>query len=52
MGVLLISEVKLKSFTNINKNLDMDVLRAEVQITQDTELQPLLGSLFYNHYHR
>lgn len=49
MGVLLISEVKLKNFTNINKNLDMDVLRAEVQITQDTELQPLLGSLFYNH---
>ncbi len=49
MGVLLISETKLKSFTNINKNVDMDVLRAEVQITQDTELQPLLGTPFYQH---
>ena len=49
MGVLLISETKLKQFTNINKNVDMDVLRAEIQITQDTQLQPLLGSLFYNH---
>jgi hypothetical protein len=49
MGVLLISETKLKQFTNINKNVDMDVLRGEVQVTQDTELQPLLGSKFYNH---
>jgi len=49
MGVLLISETKLKQFTNINKNVDMDVLRAEVQITQDTELQPLLGTPFYQH---
>jgi hypothetical protein len=49
MGVLLISETKLKSFTNINRNIDQDVLRAEVQITQDTELQPLLGTPFYQH---
>jgi len=49
MGVLLISEVKLKNFTSINKNVDIDVLKAQVQITQDTELQPLLGTLFYQH---
>ena len=49
MGVLLISEVKLKNFTNINKNVDMDVLKAEVQIAQDIDLQTLLGSKFYNH---
>jgi hypothetical protein len=49
MGVLLISEVKLKNFTNINKNVDMDVLKAEVQIAQDVDLQTLLGTLFYNH---
>ena len=49
MGVLLISETKLKNFTNISRNLDMDVLRAEVQVAQDTELQPLLGTKFYNH---
>ena len=49
MGVLLISETKLKQYTNINKNVDMDVLRAEIQIAQDTELQPLLGTKFYEH---
>ena len=49
MGVLLISETKLKQFTNINKNVDMDVLRAEIQVAQDIELQPLLGTKFYNH---
>ena len=49
MGVLLISEVKLKNFTNINKNVDMDVLKAEVQIAQDIDLQTILGTKFYNH---
>ena len=49
MGVLLISEQKLKNFTNINKNVDMDVLKAEIQIAQDIDLQTLLGTKFYNH---
>jgi len=49
MGVLLISEIKLKNFTNINKNVDQDVLKAEVQIAQDIDLQTLLGTKFYNH---
>ena len=49
MGVLLISEVKLKAFTNINKNVDMDVLKAEIQIAQDIDLQTILGTLFYDH---
>lgn len=49
MGVLLISEVKLKNFTNINKNVDIDVLKAEVQIAQDIDLQTILGTKFYNH---
>jgi hypothetical protein len=48
MGVLLISEVKLKNFTNINKNVDMDVLKAEVQVAQDIDLQTILGSKFYH----
>lgn len=46
-NVLLISETKLKSFTNINKNVDMDVLKAEIKIAQDIELQTVLGTLFY-----
>lgn len=49
MGVLLISETKLKAFTNINKNVDMDVLKAEIQIAQDIDLQTVLGSKFYFH---
>jgi hypothetical protein len=49
MGVLLISEVKLKAFTNINKNVDVDTLKAEVQIAQDIDLQTIIGTLFYNH---
>lgn len=48
MGVLLISELKLKNFTNINRNVDMDVLKAEVQIAQDIDLQTILGSKFYH----
>lgn len=47
-SVLLISENKLKAFTNVNKNVDMDVLRAEIKIAQDIELQTVLGTKFYN----
>ena len=50
MGVLLISEVKLKTYTNINKNVDMDVLKAEIQIAQDIDVQTILGTLFYKHF--
>jgi hypothetical protein len=46
---LLISEGKLKAFTNINKNVDIDAIRAEISIAQDIQLQPLLGSKFYFH---
>jgi len=49
IGKLLISETKLKNYTNINKNVDMDVLKAEIQIAQDIDVQTILGSLFYKH---
>jgi len=49
IGTLLVSETKLKAFTNINKNVDMDVLKAEIQIAQDIDLQTILGTLFYDH---
>ena len=49
MGVLLVSEIKLKNFSSINKNVDMDVLKAEIQIAQDLDLQTLLGTKFYKH---
>jgi hypothetical protein len=47
-NVLLVSEKKLKSFTNINRNVDIDAIRAEILIAQDLHLQPLLGTKFYN----
>ena len=48
MGVLLISETKLKAFTNINRNVEIDLLKAEIQIAQDIDLQTILGTKFYN----
>jgi hypothetical protein len=48
-NVLLVSEGKLKAFTNINKNLDIDAIRAELSVAQDLHLQPLLGTKFYKH---
>lgn len=48
-NVLLVSENKIKSFTNINKNVDISAIRAEIGIAQDLHLQPLLGTKFYNH---
>lgn len=47
-NTLLISEQKIKAFTNINKNVDMDTIRAEIGIAQDIHLQTLLGTKFYN----
>ena len=49
MGVILVSEVKLKAFTSINRNVEIDLLKAEIQIAQDIDLQTILGTKFYNH---
>ena len=48
-GVILITESKLKSFTSINKNVDIDLIKAEIQISQDIYLQQILGTKFLNH---
>lgn len=48
MGKLLITESKLKSFTSVNKNVDMDLIRAEISISQDIYLQQVLGTKFLN----
>ena len=48
-NVLLVSENKLKAFTNTNRNVDISAIRAEIGIAQDLHLQPLLGTLFYEH---
>lgn len=47
--VLLISENKLKAFTSVNKNVDMDVLKAQIMVAQQIGLQTILGTKFYSH---
>lgn len=45
---LLITESKLKSFTSINKNVDINLIKAEILITQDVYLEQILGTKFIN----
>ena len=49
MGVILVSEVKLKAFTSINRNVEIDLLKAEIQLASDIDLQTILGTKFYQH---
>ena len=46
--VLLISEEKIKSFTDVNENVYVDDLIPGIITSQDLDLQPLLGSKFYD----
>ena len=48
-NVLLVSENKIKAFTNINKSVDIDAIRAEISLAQDIHLQNILGTKFYDH---
>ena len=48
-GVLLVSSQKIKAFTNVNENLDEQLLLPNIQIAQDIGLQTLLGTQFYDH---
>lgn len=45
-NILLISESKLKAFTNLNKNVDIELIRSEIGITTDIHLQTILGTKF------
>lgn len=48
-STLLVSAKKVKSFTEVNENVDEILLLANIQIAQDLGLQGLLGSRFYFH---
>lgn len=45
--VLLVSEVKLKSYSMLNMNIDPMLLKPWILIASDIWLQPYLGSSFY-----
>jgi len=49
LGVLLVSAEKVKSFTEVNENLDEALLLPNIQIAQEIGLQTLVGTKFYNH---
>lgn len=49
LGVLLVSAEKVKSFTEVNDNLDENLLLPNIQIAQEIGLQTLLGTKFYKH---
>ena len=48
MGVLMISQSKLKAFCDINENLDVELLLPNIQISQDY-LQTIIGTKLYKH---
>jgi hypothetical protein len=47
-SVLLVSESKLKAFSNIHQNVDVALLTPTIKIAQDLHLQNLLGTKFLN----
>ena len=49
MGYLLVSSSKIKAFTEINENVDEQLLLSNIQIAEDTGLQTILGTQFYKH---
>jgi hypothetical protein len=46
-NVLLISEAKLREFTDINNNLDSELIKNSVRVSQDIHLQRIIGTLLY-----
>ena len=45
---LLLSEAKLREFTDINNNVDSTLLTNAIRTAQDIELQRVLGTILYN----
>jgi len=46
-NTFLISETKLRSFSDINNNVDTELLRNAVRIAQDLEINRIIGTLLY-----
>lgn len=45
--VFIISETKLRQFTDMNNNVDTELLRNAVREAQDIEVQRLIGTILY-----
>ena len=46
-NTFLISETKLRQFSDINNNVDTELLRNAVRESQDIEIQRIIGTLLY-----
>lgn len=46
-STFIISETKLRQFTDMNNNVDTELLRNAVREAQDIEIQRLLGTILY-----
>tara|TARA_R110000803_G_scaffold56193_8_gene113406 strand:+ start:5400 stop:5987 length:588 start_codon:yes stop_codon:yes gene_type:complete len=46
--VLLISEAKVRQFTDINQSLDTDLIKNNIRTSQDYYLQSIIGTNLYN----
>jgi len=47
-NTFIISEAKLRQFTDINNNVDSELLKNAVRVAQDIHLQRITGTLLYN----
>ena len=47
-NVFIISEANLRQFTDINNNVDSELLKNAIREAQDIELQRVLGTKLYN----
>ena len=46
--VFIISEANLRQFTDLNNNVDSELLKNAIREAQDIELQRILGTKLYN----
>ena len=46
--VLLVSEQRMKQWTSLDNNIRIDVLTPSILLAQDSQIQNILGSPFYN----
>lgn len=47
-NVLLISEAKVRQFTDINQSVDTELIQNNIRVAQDYKLQSVIGTNLYN----
>ena len=47
-NTLLISEIKVREYSDINESLDNSLIKNGIRVAQDISLQRVIGTLLYN----